>query len=297
MILEPFQNQPAVILRDGDSELAISPAHGGRILSWRVGEWHVMDWPSNADWDRVSHVRGGNPVLFPFIARTFLDGVIGSWRDEKGVVRPAPRHGFAKDLPMRIVEAGQGTVTLRLDANDVTAMCYPFAFRLEVEHRITANALRITHRVENRGDSTMPWTSGHHFYFTLPAYERADWDLALPCAAWARQNYSDGSIPTENPTRASAPVSDPAWIDRFHLEPDLDAIALIHRAEGRSIRFHNPGDPADWFAVTTWTENDSSDFFCIEPWTALPDAIHNRMGLRHLAPGESATVACQVIAG
>jgi galactose mutarotase-like enzyme len=42
---------------------------------------------------------------------------------------------------------------------------------------------------------------------------------------------------------------------------------------------------APWYAVTTWTQAPESDFYCIEPWLGLPNAIHHGEGLRWLVPG------------
>ena len=50
-----------------------------------------------------------------------------------------------------------------------------------------------------------------------------------------------------------------------------------------------------WYAVTTWTEADTSDFYCIEPWIGLPDAIHNGHGLRWLAPGKTEAASLRLV--
>ncbi len=52
-------------------------------------------------------------MLFPFIARTYANGKIGSWIDASGAERPASMHGFAKDLPFHVVDGGADFVTLR----------------------------------------------------------------------------------------------------------------------------------------------------------------------------------------
>jgi galactose mutarotase-like enzyme len=46
--------------------------------------------------------------------------------------------------------------------------------------------------------------------------------------------------------------------------------------------------------VTSWTETERSDFYCVEPWLGLPDAIHNGFGLRWLAPGEQERAALRI---
>jgi galactose mutarotase-like enzyme len=295
MNLEILDNQPVLKIQAGNATALISPAHGARLLSWNVPGWDIIRWPANADWDRVPKVRGGDLVLFPFIARTYANGRIGSWIDESGVQRPAPMHGFAKDSPFRIVEASADSVTLRLDANESTTACYPFPFRLEVTHHIEPDALLTSFRVTNRGNSPMPWSAGHHYYFHIPADERAEWKLSVPCEKWGHQNFADGSIAFDTAEQQSAPLSDPAWIDRFHSNPDLASIVLSNATAGKTISFENPANrPADWPCVTTWTEKPDSDFFCVEPWSAFPNAIQNRLGLRSLAPGASNEISCRI---
>ncbi|HMC44953.1 MAG TPA: aldose epimerase, partial [Caballeronia sp.] len=53
-------------------------------------------------------------------------------------------------------------------------------------------------------------------------------------------------------------------------------------------------DSVPWYAVTSWTLEPTSDFYCIEPWVGLPDAIHNGRGLRWLAPGKTETAALRL---
>jgi len=295
MNLEIFENQPVLKIQAGSASALISPAHGARLLAWSVPGWDVIRWPANADWDRVPKVRGGDIILFPFIARSYANGRIGSWIDASGVQRPAPMHGFAKDSPFRVVDAAADSVTLRLDSNETTTACYPFPFRLEVTHRIEADALLTSFRVTNRGDQPMPWSAGHHYYFHIPAAERSSWNLALPCEKWGRQNFEDGVISFDTPLHQGAPLSDPAWIDRFHVNPSLTQVVLSNAIAGKIISFENPAHrPSDWPCVTTWTEKPDSDFFCVEPWSAFPNAIHNGLGLRTLPPGVTDEISCLI---
>ena len=295
MNIEFLDNQPVLKIQAGQAQALISAAHGARLLSWNVPGWDIIQWPSNADWDRVPKVRGGDLVLFPFIARTFANGRIGSWIDESGVQRPAPMHGFAKDSPFRVVQKSADSVTLRLDANETTMTCYPFAFRLEVTYQIEPDALLTSFRVINRGDRPMPWSAGHHYYFHIPAAERASWELSLPCEKWGRQSFADGSISFDAAGQQSASLADPAWIDRFHANPDLPSVVLRHATTGKTISFENPANrPDDWPCVTTWTEKPESDFFCVEPWSAYPNAIHNHLGLRSLAAGDTDEISCRI---
>src|SRR6185312_8670100 len=125
--------QPALVdLVHGASRLQLAPQFGGRLLSWRIGDRPVIHWPEHADWNDVAHVRGGNPLLFPFLARHRVDGRLGEWRDAQGVVRSLPMHGFARDLPFsHEVDADGCGVRMALVDTPATRAHYPFAFRFE----------------------------------------------------------------------------------------------------------------------------------------------------------------------
>lgn len=82
-------------------------------------------------------VRGGNPLLFPFIARHRVDGRIGLWRDAQGVVREVPMHGFVRDLPFDAqVDAQVHGVHMTLTDSAATRTGYPFSFRFEAVYRL-----------------------------------------------------------------------------------------------------------------------------------------------------------------
>jgi len=181
------------------------------------------------------------------------------------------------------------------DANDLTLREYPFNYRLEVTYRLTPDSLSTTFRVSNRGDasSSMPWTAGHHFYFNVPAQQRRDWMLTLPCQQWASQDFTNGSYSFTQPEWTQAPLSNAAWIDRMQLTTNMEAISLLHAPSGRQLSFE-PLHAGDWPVVTTWTAGDDADFFCVEPWSALPDAVHNGSGLRRLGGGEEEEVGVVV---
>src|SRR5471032_2774391 len=91
-LMPVFQDHEIVELRNGDSLVRLAPQFGARLLSWHCGEESIIHWPDEADWSGIAGLRGGNPILFPFIARHRVDGVIGRWRDDAGVVREVPMH-------------------------------------------------------------------------------------------------------------------------------------------------------------------------------------------------------------
>ncbi|NLP60841.1 hypothetical protein NH14_006655 [Paraburkholderia sacchari] len=89
-----FQGQEIIEIVRGGSCLRIAPQAGGRLLSWQLHGSPIIRWPDAADWSHPALVRGGNPLLFPFIARHRVDGHIGLWRDAQGLIE-VPIHGLA----------------------------------------------------------------------------------------------------------------------------------------------------------------------------------------------------------
>ncbi|WP_322008191.1 aldose epimerase family protein [Paraburkholderia tropica] len=291
--------QDLLELNSGVSTLRFAPWAGGRLLSWHVGGEAVIRWPDNANWEQPARIRGGNPLLFPFLGRHFVDGQIGRWRDADGVVRDLPMHGFARDLPFaaQVDDDGRG-VSMTLDDSAATRAGYPFGFRFEAAYRLADDhTLDVSLTVANTGDAPLPWYAGHHFYFALPHAQRDQSTLEMPLAV-RRHQSPDGSISAPERGETLYRLDDAGIIDRFHvLEPTPPSVPVrlvtpgLRRAV--TIDLDRP-DSLPWYAVTTWTEAADSDFYCVEPWLGLPDAIHNGLGLRWLAPGETETATLRL---
>ena len=289
-----FQNQPVVEISQGAGRILVSPEHGARLLRWELKGREIVRWPDDADWSRILKVRGGNPVLFPFIARHFVDGKPELWRDEKGVVRSMPQHGFARNARFTVIEEAD-SLRMRLTDSPETRAEYPFAFRFDVIIDLPAeDTLRISFETTNTGPDPLPYYAGHHFYLAIPHTERAQWLLDLPCQSWGWQN-PDGSVRHETPGKNILSLDDQALVDRYQIHPRKNTVTLRHENSGRTVALDlDHAGSVPWYAVTTWTESPISDFYCVEPWLGLPNAIHHGEGLRRLAPGQAETATCVV---
>ena len=282
---------PVLTLRNESAEAELAPSVGARLMRWSVRGRPVLHWPESADWSAPTKIRGGNPLLFPLIARTFLDGKIGFWRDPAGKVRPAPMHGLVRAAPFDLVSHEADRITMRMAWDESMAEAWPFPFVLTVEYALAADALLVAFTVENTGAETMPYSLGNHFYFEVPAADRGNWFLDGSFQSFARQD-ADGRI-IAVPAPEGGGLDNPELVDLFHLGPPTGGATLRHRTDGREVVFAWPADAAGrnpWYAVTTWTESRQSGFYCVEPWTALPDAVHNGLGLRKLSPGAKETL-------
>jgi len=286
-----FQNHPVYQLQNGSSVCHISPENGARLLDWKIEEQPMIHWPEDADWNNIAHARGGNPILFPFVGRHYVDGEMGFWKDQTGKVRELPMHGFARDMPFEIVDSSASHLQMRLHSNDVTRKMYPFEFEFDVIYELRKTSLKSTFITRNTGENALPYYAGHHFYLEIPHTKRADWNINLTCKKWGWQNPQDGSIRTEVAQSSQTTLADKAIIDRFHLE-FTEAKVLLESPKKRIAFSWNSPDP--WFDVTTWTQNETADFYCVEPWLGLPDAIHHGMGLRMLAAGNTEEASCEI---
>lgn len=289
-----FQNQSVYELVNGTSRVLIAPQFGARLLNWHVGEKEVIHWPDNADWSKAASVRGGNPVLFPFIARHMVNGEIGWWLDAVGKKRAMPMHGFARNSDFSVIpETDANTIRMRLLPSAQTREWYPFEFIFDVVYTLGETSLEVAFEVTNTGTDPMPYYMGHHFYFAVPHTDRAQWLLTLPCERTGVQNLPEGSITDKPAGNAVTPISESWLVDSFHIGLKSPEISLLEKGTGKGVVFDlNAGGSVPWYEVTTWTQEESSDFYCVEPWTGLPNAIHHGKGLRYLAPGVKESAVC-----
>lgn len=300
--MEQFQHQQDVLeIAEGASMLRFAPRAGGRLLSWDMGGDSIIHWPDQADWSELANVHGGNPLLFPFCGRHRVDGQIGRWRDRQATVREVPMHGFARYLPFRaVLDADRRGVRMTLTDGEITRKGYPFAFSFEAEYRLVdERTLNVGLTTVNTGTAPLPYNAGHHFYFSLPRNQRAATALELP-GTQRRYEIPDSSIGAPEHGERHYMFDDERLVNCLHC---LDSarrtpvrIVLSKLKRTITIDLQCPGS-IPWYAVVTWTEGADSDFYCVEPWLGLPDAIHNGLGLRWLEPGEGETAQLRIKVG
>jgi galactose mutarotase-like enzyme len=246
-------------------------------------------WDGDARW-----WTGRAPILFPTV------GVCAG-----GVARfdgrdyPMPKHGFARRATFEVAEKTERSVTFRVEDSAETRAAYPFAFRLDVTHRLDGATLELIATVTNRGDTPMPTGFGFHpaLRWPLPGTGanaktqhilRFDADEPEPI----RGVLPDGLIGPDAPT--------PIREDRLALHDSLfehDALVL-DRPNSRGLWYGVPGEPgvrvdfADLRYLGIWMK-PGAGYLCIEPWASHADdegfasAFANKPGVVTLAPGES----------
>ncbi len=298
MPIANFQGQEVRVLKSGTDRVLIAPAYGARLLSWMHHEESIIHWPADADWSShvsLAKVRGGNPILFPFIGRHYVDGELGKWMGEDGLIRELPMHGFAREMPFGVIESTDDILKMRLAANDETRLQYPYDFVFDVTYSLEPEVLTVTFETENAGTEPMPYMAGHHFYFEIPHETREQWTIDLPRRTWGTQS-PDGNVHFEDAAAYTiTTLADNSLIDRFHLDFIEPRVTLQNAHTKKSIAIEWDEDESKlWHDVTTWTLSPEADFYCVEPWLGLPNAIHHGHGLRWLEPGETEAATCWV---
>jgi galactose mutarotase-like enzyme len=202
--------------RVGQSTFLALPEKGARLMNWNItlGDGSVRDvlyWPESENLDDFYKVRGGNPILFPFNARTYDRGEIHFWRDAAGIRRPMPMHGLARQGNFKLTRLDTGGFSALFIPGEEARACYPFDYEFTVTYRFEPFGLVCEFALKNLGREPLPWSAGHHFYFTVPWSEgsvRSDYLIRIPAGQRLNQDFTTGQLkpytPRCAPTRSSS---------------------------------------------------------------------------------------------
>jgi galactose mutarotase-like enzyme len=303
----PYLGQTLLRWQVGQSTFLALPERGARLMNWHLTHADgsvrdVIHWPELATMDNFSSVRGGNPILFPFNARTFDRGDIHFWRDADGIRRPMPMHGIARQGKFRVDRADAAGFAATLLPDAAAREAYPHDYEFTVSYRFASTGLTCEFVLKNLGTVPIPWSAGHHFYFTAPWEEgrtRADYQLTVPATRRLRQDKLGQLVPGPALPLA-APLSNPDWIDTFHLGLSSPVATLAPLGGGPagtlsvSLGLDKKSPPPPAATFVTWSASDDAPYFCIEPWMGPANAPETKLGLHLVPPGRSESFVVQV---
>ncbi len=292
----PYLGHTILKWQVGASTFLALPEKGARLLNWHVvhGDGTVRDilyWPEAASLDNIAKLRGGNPILFPFCGRTFDRGVLFHWCGEDSTRRPMPMHGLARQGEFRLARLDERGFSAQFVPGDEAKAAYPFDYDFIVSYRFEAAGLYVELQLTNHGSISIPWSAGHHFYFTLPwtgGLARSDYLFEIPATKTLRHNPS-GRL-TDGPRLAlREPLDNPELVDTIHTGLRGHTFSLIERPSGQRLSFDTAftNTAARDAAVVTWTETPHSPFYCIEPWMGPPNSPENKTGLHLVGAGQT----------
>jgi galactose mutarotase-like enzyme len=231
----------------------------------------------------------GMPLLFPLVSYNHIPGAQHTYEWE-GQRYPLPQHGFARRKPWRVASSDSGSATLSLASDTDTRAVYPWEFQYDLTYRLSAGALVWEQRVSNLSSRPMPLSAGFHPYFRVPLgpHSRRE-DCVVRCPKSVRLTPLDEATRFERADFAAQdwPVSEDVSGTLLLGQLARKEFALVDRAAGVEVVFSWEGAPR-YTSCAIWSRNTTEPFYCIEPWTALPNSFSRRaMDLIILAPGET----------
>lgn len=268
----PLTALETVTLTDADARscVVIAPARGGMVTRFEVADKPVLFLDVASLVDETKNVRGGNPVLFPSPGP--LAGDTFARQGRSGSMK---QHGFARNRAWSVVATSPREVTLELASDDATHAQFPWDFVARLRYALAGTTLTVETRIENRGQTAMPFALGFHPYFAIPDAEKARAKVPTNATrAW--DNVTKSTIDVTGPIDLSAKEVD------LHLVDHTPSSATLDRGEDRIVV---SGD-ADFGRWVVWTLA-GKDFVCLEPWTAAANALNTGEKLSDLAPGAS----------
>jgi len=298
-----YSGQTLTRWRVGNSTFLAMPEKGARLMNWNIalGDGSVRDvlyWPENADFADFAKVRGGNPILFPFNARVFDRGDIHFWRAADGVRRPMPMHGIARQGDFKVTRLDTRGFVAQFMPSAEAHECYPYDYEYTVTYRFEPFGLSCEFALSNLGREPLPWSAGHHFYFTLPWTEgtkRSDYMVRIPATKRLRQDAT-GALVTGPQLKSDESFANPELVDALHTHLRHNEIVFGEKNRPGDVIMHLGTEkvPHPNATVVTWTFADDAPYYCVEPWMGPPNAPEHKIGLHFVAPGETQRFAVSI---
>ncbi|MFC5470147.1 aldose epimerase [Cohnella suwonensis] len=260
-----------LIERDTDSSVTVCPERGGIVIGCRLRGVETLYLDKDTFLNPEANIRGGIPVLFP-IAGQLVNGQY-EW---EGKTYRMKNHGVARILPWEVVDSGtdgSAYVTLSLAANAETLAVYPFDFELRFTYRLRNGVLSIEQQYRNRSDKPMPMVAGFHPYFATEGK-----NLAYVTDATRMLDYNDKlEKPFDGTLRLEDMVESAALLDAAKAEMTFPL------SRERNVRLTY----SELFRYVVLWSFAGKPFVCVEPWTALNEALNDKKDLLSVAPGDT----------
>lgn len=278
-----------VSLECGDAGLLIEPEIGGAISRY---DWRGRDVlrPAAADVGDVLQM-----ACFPLVpfANRIAWGTF-DWNGRRVTLQrnfgnhPHPLHGQGWHARWRVSaqESTRAVLTYDHAADD-----WPWAYSAKLSYSLANDRLHVSLSLTNRSEDSMPASLGFHPFFPkargtrLTAAVDGMWltdTTQIPTVLTGPRHFLDfakGAVLDDAPgiDHCFTGWSGVARIDR----PDLH---IVLEADARFLQIFVP---------------EGASYFCAEPVSAMPDAVHRpeparETGLRTLAPGATYAVSMSI---
>lgn len=267
-------------LVDGEGATAVvAPSLGGWLLRYArpLGAHGLVEalHCSQAVIDRYPReIYAGNPILFPLVSFNHTAGKEHHY-EWNGQVYEMPQHGFARRSKWTVVEEKPASVTMELQDNESTRAHYPFSFRHCVTYHLEHGRLHWEQVIENRSPEPMPFATGFHPYFNVPLSSKSERGACFVEVPEGKRmtmhdrgaSFSAKPFPAQN-WSVQEDVSDTLFLAGLKKQE----VALVDPASELEVVLNFEDAPMHRF-LALWAKTPEAPYFCIEPWTSLPNAF------------------------
>jgi aldose 1-epimerase len=278
--------------------VSIATTFGNIAYSMTVRGQEILYKPApDLDAWRAKPGLGGVPLLSPWANRIDGDGFYANGK--KYVFNPGlgtvrydgnhlPIHGLVSFATQwKVVKSDNSSVTSRLEPwrePDWMAQ-FPFAYAIEMTHRLHGGSLEVATTIENLSSQPMPLSLGYHPYFQLSDSPRDEWKVTLA----ARESVVLSNLLVPTGERKPIEFPNPYPLAGHVLDNVFTGLTAGEWAvEGKKQRIAVQFGPKFPVAVVYAPKNGS--FVCFEPMASQTNAFNlthegKDAGLQTIAPG------------
>jgi galactose mutarotase-like enzyme len=257
-----------IILSNSELTATIN-TFGAELISLKNKSNREYIWEGNPNyWGKHS------PILFP---------IVGSLKNNSycynNVVYNLPRHGFAREMDFDVIKKTDSTVVFSIQQSTVTLEKYPFQFELQISYTLINSVLKISFKVINNNDVSMPFSIGAHPAFAI-ANDFENYELQFEKS----ENLVVSKL--ENDLISNTTYTLPLENNSMPLTYSLfENDALIFKTiKSKSVTIAENKIPFlkvqynDFPSLGIWTKSQAP-FICIEPWLGYAETIENNGNL------------------
>ncbi|PWW02832.1 galactose mutarotase-like enzyme [Paenibacillus cellulosilyticus] len=254
------------------SRVVVCPERGAIVIHCELNGQELLYLDRDTFLNPQANIRGGIPVLFPICGQ-----LVGGQYEWKGSTYQMKNHGVARVKPWEVIQSGTDNgayVTLTLHSDEETLASFPFAFELQFTYRLKDGKLSIEQQYTNQSGEQMPMVAGFHPYFATDSK-----NLAYSSDATKLLDYNDNVEKPFNGTfDLNGLVESVALLDSKRPEiafPLKSSGGRVHLSYSETFRY-----------AVLWSV-EGKPFVCVEPWTALNEALNDKKGLLLVEPGQA----------
>mmetsp|Transcript_8216 Transcript_8216/g.12563 ORF Transcript_8216/g.12563 Transcript_8216/m.12563 type:complete len:275 (-) Transcript_8216:55-879(-) len=240
------------VLKNGEAQADVYTL-GACVGSFKVSGHDFLAMRRDAVFDGTKPISGGLPICWP----QFGPGAI-------------QQHGFARNLDWAVDEISEGeipSITLKLVDSENTRSMWNYAFELTYKVSLAPAELTAEFAVTNTGDSTMPFTTAIHSYFST-----TDVSKVVLHGPFKGSSIHDRAL---EPPAFTTEDRDALTFDcfNFRIYPGLSqGLVLEDQVAGKALAIKSEGyeDTAIWSPFGDENYGGSS-FLGVEPGNVMKD--------------------------